>query len=320
MAKKIKRSMIHKELRNLGSFVRFFAGRPSMKKFIRIHKRQVKWFKGRNITKKDLDLEQIYVDDCRVAIFRPKDLKPNAVGLLWLHGGGHVNGIPEMESDYFKKFLLNTNTILFAPDYSKSHQEPFPKALEQSYSVLKYMKDHASSYGINTDQLFVAGVSAGGGLAAALTLYARDKKEIEIAFQMPLYPMLDDRFTESNKDNDAPMWNTKSNIIAWKRYLGDKYQTDDVSYYAAPARARDFTNLPPTLTFIGGIDLFKDETVAYVNNLKAAGVETKFKIYEGCFHAFEVLSFWKSVSKDAIEFSLNGYIYATENYFKKQKQ
>lgn len=90
------------------------------------------------------------------------------------------------------------------------------------------------------DKIFVGGNSAGGGMTAALTLYARDKGEVNIAFQMPLYPMLDDRPTKTSKNNDAPVWNTKSNIAAWKLYLGDDYGTDRVSKYAAPARETDF--------------------------------------------------------------------------------
>lgn len=95
------------------------------------------------------------------------------------------------------------------------------------------------------DKIFVGGNSAGGGMTAALTLYARDRGEVNIAFQMPLYPMLDDRPTETSKNNDAPVWNTKSNIAAWELYLGGDYGTDRVSKYAAPARETDFSGLPP---------------------------------------------------------------------------
>ena len=130
------------------------------------------------------------------------------------------------------------------------------------------------------DKIFVGGNSAGGGMTAALTLYARDRGEVNIAFQMPLYPMLDDRPTKTSKNNDAPVWNTKSNIAAWKLYLGDDYGTDMVSKYAAPARETDFSGLPPTLTFIGSIDPFLAETKSYVEALRAAGVPVEFRIFE----------------------------------------
>ena len=318
MAKKIKRKMIHKELRTIGSLVRFFTGKPSIKKFKRSRKLQARFFKGKNLVKKELKYSEIYINDTRTVVYEPIEKRENSVGLLWLHGGGFLNGIPEAEVEYFKKFIFATNCIVFAPDYTKSYDAPYPKALHESYDVLKYMKDNVDKYNINASQIFVAGVSAGGGLTAALTLYARDKGEVNVAFQMPLYPMLDDRETESNKDNDAPMWNTKSNIIGWKSYLGDLYNTNDIPKYAAPAREVDYSNLPPTLTFIGGIDPFRDETVNYVNNLREANVETHFELYDGCFHAFEVVGFWKNIGKSAIKFSLDGFVYASKNYFKEQ--
>ncbi|HHT96928.1 MAG TPA: alpha/beta hydrolase [Clostridiales bacterium] len=240
----------------------------------------------------------------------------NAIGFLWFHGGGYLNGMPEAESKYFEKIILETNCIIFAPDYTKSLDKPYPQALHEAYDVLKYIKDNASKYNININQLFIGGLSAGGGLTAALSLYARDKGEVAIAFQMPLYPMLDDRMiTESSKDNDGPIWNSKANRFAWKMLLGD---LEEAPIYAAPARAKDYSNLPPTLTFVGGIDLFRDETTNYINNLKQAGIYTNYKIFEGCFHGFEALAPWKKISKEAYQFMIDGVLYARDNFFKEQ--
>ncbi len=134
------------------------------------------------------------------------------------------------------------------------------------------------------------------------------------AFQMPLYPMLDDRMTtESMRGNDAPIWNEKSNINAWKLYLGADYETDNVSKYAAPARETDYSSQPPTLTYIGTVDPFYDETVIYVENLKNAGVEVSFKTLDGCFHGFDLLSY-STPAKQAREFLVEGFVYAAENY------
>lgn len=320
MAKKIKRRMMHKELKNIGVITRLFTKKVSLKKYERIQKTHHRLLKGKNLSRKTLKYNEIYLNDnLRVCIYEPMERVNNAVGFLWLHGGGYINGIPEAESKYFEKFILETGCIVFAPDYTKTLDKPFPHALEDAYETLKYMKDNALKYNINPSQLFIGGVSAGGGLTAALSLYARDKGEVSIAFQMPLYPMLDDRMiTESSKDNDAPVWTSEANEFAWKRYLGSDYGTDNVSIYAAPSRAVDYSNLPPTLTFVGGIDLFRDETILYVDNLNKALVETRFKIYDGCFHGFETVAFWKKISKDAHKFMLDGFIYAKDNYFKEQ--
>ena len=156
----------------------------------------------------------------------------------------------------------------------------------------------------------IGGDSAGGGLTAALSLYVRDKGTVPIAFQMPLYPMLDYRPTESSTDNDAPIWNTKANLVAWKRYLGDAYGTDRVSKYASPALETDYSGLPPTLTFVGSIEPFRDETVAYAEHLKAAGVRVAFRIFEGCFHGFDVLCSATNIAKEARAFLIDGFMEA----------
>ncbi|MGM0900694.1 MAG: alpha/beta hydrolase fold domain-containing protein [Bacillota bacterium] len=148
----------------------------------------------------------------------------------------------------------------------------------------------------------VGGESAGGGLAAALSLYARDTKEVNIAYQMPLYPMMDDRMTtELARENNAPIWNSTTNRWAWKLYLGELFEKD-VPVYAAAARATDYRNLPPTITFVGDIEPFRDETIQYVTNLKEAGIPVDFELYKGCYHGFDIISPTAEISKKATSF------------------
>jgi acetyl esterase/lipase len=181
------------------------------------------------------------------------------------------------------------------------------------------MKNNADSLGIDDSQIFIGGDSAGGGLTAAISLYARDKKEVNIAFQMPLYPMLDDRMlTESARDNNAPVWNSKSNYNSWKLYLGELFGKQSVPEYAAPARATDYSNLPPTATFVGDLEPFRDETILYVENLRKSGVKVSFRIFKGCYHAFEQVCPKAEISKSAIEYITSEYEYAVENYFAEQ--
>ncbi|KUK98057.1 MAG: Esterase/lipase, partial [Anaerolineaceae bacterium 46_22] len=255
----------------------------------------------------------------RLCIYKPKYLKENVPGVLWLHGGGYAIGTPEQSMSKVKSLINASQCVVIAPDYRLSTEAPYPAALEDSYTALLWMKDNTSALGIREDQLMVGGESAGGGLTAALTLYARDKGQVAIAFQMPLYPMLDDRMSsESAKDNNAPVWNSKSNTNAWKLYLGDLFGTAKVPPYAAPARAEDYSSLPPTATFVGDLEPFRDETIEYVGNLKKAGVPVKFKLFEGCYHAFETICPNAEVSKRAVSFLLNSYKYAVDHYFAEQ--
>ncbi len=155
---------------------------------------------------------------------------------------------------------MPTGAVVVSPYYTLSVDKPYPAALDDCYVSLLWLKDNGERYGVRSDQIFIGGDSAGGGLTAALSLYARDKGEVNIAFQMPLYPMLDDRTTVSSSDNMAPVWNEKSNENGWELYLGGLYGMADVPAYAAPARATDYSGLPPTCSFVGSVEPFLDET------------------------------------------------------------
>ena len=127
-------------------------------------------------------------------------------------------------------------------------------------------------------------------MAAALCMLARDRGEINIAYQMPLYPMLDDRDTPSSRDNHARNWNTKRNRKAWKRYLRSAYGTDLVPIYAAPARCKDYRGLPPCYTYVGDIEPFYCETLDYVRHLQEAGIDAHVDVYPDWFHAYDIFS------------------------------
>ncbi|NUU79300.1 alpha/beta hydrolase [Paenibacillus xylanilyticus] len=254
----------------------------------------------------------------RILIYRPANHHQDLPGVLWIHGGGYAMGNPEQFVHACTRLIRAKNCVVIAPDYRLSVEAKYPAALEDCYDTLLWMKNQAKELGIRDDQLMVGGESAGGGLTAALTLYARDKGEVKIAFQMPLYPMIDNRNgTESAKDNNAPIWNSNYNKWAWKLYLGELAE-DAVPPYAAAARASDYSNLPPTVTFVGDIEPFRDETIQYVDRLRKAGVSVEFEIYKGCYHGFDIINPNAEVSKKATAFYINAFKYAVDHYFVKQ--
>jgi acetyl esterase/lipase len=318
----IKNSMINKELRFMGIAIRTFLPFFTKSIFEKCNKLLDKFMKGKCWG--DIDYEQKWIfrpdgSEMRVCIYSPKIPKETVPGLLWIHGGGYALGIPEQDEHFVKRFIDASNCIVVSPDYRRSIDSPYPAALDDCYTALLWLRNHCDDYKIRKDQLMTGGDSAGGGLTAALSLYARDKNEVAIAFQMPLYPMLDDRMnTESAKDNDAPVWNSKSNYIAWKLYLGGLFETDNVPFYAAPARASNFNNLPPTLSFVGDIEPFRDETIIYMDKLKESGVLTFFEIYEGCFHAFDLVGSNTGIARKAVLFLMENYNYAVGHYFARQ--
>ena len=170
------------------------------------------------------------------------------------------------------------------------------------------------------DQLIVIGQSAGGGLTAAVTLMARDRGDVAVASQFPMYPMIDDRNdSESARDNDAPVWSAKHNRVGWDLYLGG-LRGDDIPTYAAPARETDYAGLPPTTTFVGDLDPFRDETIAYVENLRAAGVPVEFHLAPRSFHGFDLLKADAKPAQDANAFFEARFAAAVDGHFAKQPE
>ncbi len=241
-------------------------------------------------------------------------------GILWIHGGGYEMGMPEMV--YFsraKNLVKKYSTVVVAPDYRLSRQAPYPAALLDCHNALVYLKEHAAELQVRDDQLMVGGESAGGGLTAALCMYERDVGGVRIAFQMPLYPMLDNEDTETSRDNHAPVWNTKRNHAAWKRYLRG-INGQEIPAYAVPARQTDYTNLPPAYTFICTAEPFYAETLTYIQNLKKAGVEATVDIYPNLFHAFDMLLPFLKCSKQASVAFERQFEAAQQRCFAKQNQ
>ncbi len=259
--------------------------------------------------------------DIKILIFRPtknKKSRSDTPGILWIHGGGYATGMAEMA--YFSRPLAlvkKHGAVLVCVDYRLSTEAPYPAALEDCHSALCWMCDNAAELGINDSKIMVGGESAGGGLTAALCMYARDKKSVNIAFQMPLYPMLDDRDTDSSRDNYAHIWNTKRNHAAWKMYL---HGTNDIPPYAAPARQTDYRDLPPAYTFVGDIEPFYCETLTYVENLRSAGISASVDVYPNWFHAYDMFFPFKRIVKEAVRKFEEQYLFAAEHYIAPQNK
>lgn len=315
--------MIDKELRAYGRVFRIF-NRSFTERRLRLFNRLSRLMAGR-VRDTEIGYAQEWItradgSKMRVCLFYPKAMSENMPGVLWLHGGGYALGTPELALWAAKKLIAANPCVVAAPDYRLSVEAPYPAALDDCYDALLWLKSRAKELGIRDDQLMVGGDSAGGGLTAALTLLARDRGEVAIAFQMPLYPMLDDRMLNPSAiDNDAPVWNSISNVNAWKLYLGALYGGPDVPVYAAAARAEDYNGLPPMVTFVGELEPFLDETVRYADSLKKAGVPVAFEVFPGCFHGFDQICPKSAAAKKATELLINAYRYAAAQYSAPQK-
>ena len=317
----IKNNDISPGLRLTGAVSRWIFPYFKEKTFLKINKFTDHFMKGLWLST-STKVQTVYLKRAdgtklRVLVRRSRKAQPKraVTGLLWIHGGGYAIGLPEQDCRFSTLFTKDASCVAVLPDYTRSTEAPYPAALEDCYLTLRWMHKNAEDLGMDKTQLFVGGDSAGGGLTAALCLYARDKGEVPIAFQMPLYPMLDDReITKSSKNNDAPVWNTESNRAGWELYLKG-IPKDEVPGYAAPARATDLNGLPPACTYVGTIEPFHDETVDYFSRLNAAGIHVHLKEFSGCFHAFDIVAPGSKAAKEARTFLLDTFKYAQEHYW-----
>ena len=227
-------------------------------------------------------------------------------GILWLHGGGYSLGAPEMAAFSFpEKLIKNINCVVVSPNYTLSAKAPYPAAFQDACAALEWMLENKEKLGIDGKKIIVGGESAGGGLACALAIYARDTGKDCFAFQIPLYPMLDDRVTKTSYNNSAPVWGTAENKSAWQIYLEDRVMNQNVPVYAAPARENDFSFLPPVISAVGTADPFYSEDISYFNNIRSSGAEVKLFVAKGAYHAFDMLAPYAEISKAAVDFLLD---------------
>ncbi|WP_188194551.1 alpha/beta hydrolase [Nonomuraea sp. SYSU D8015] len=227
--------------------------------------------------------------DVRVRTYRPAHEAGNRPGLYWIHGGGMILGTPEIDEALMISYVEELGVVVVSVDYRLAPENPHPAPVEDCYAGLVWTAKAAGELGIDPARLAVGGASAGGGLAAATVLLARDRGGPDVAFQLLVCPMLDDRniTPSSHEFTDAIVWPRSANLYGWGALLGDRMGTDDVPPYAAPARATDLSGLPPAFIDVGELEVFRDEDMDYALRLSQAGVSTEFHLYPGAFHGFD---------------------------------
>ena len=231
--------------------------------------------------------------DVRVLIYTPSGKAAMRPALLHIHGGGYVVGTPEMS--HYRNHLAAADLacVIVSVDYRLPPEHPHPAPVEDCYSALKWLHGHAAELGVNPHKIAIGGESAGGGLTAALALLARDRKEVSVAFQLLIYPMLDDRTCTTARPNPNTgefVWTAEDNRFGWTSLLGKAPGSDDVSCYASAAHTTSVAGLPPTFIAVGALDLFLEEDIAYAQRLLRAGVATELHVYPGAFHGFDIFT------------------------------
>ncbi|MFF0048845.1 alpha/beta hydrolase [Streptomyces sp. NPDC005498] len=223
----------------------------------------------------------------RLRIYRPQGVQGLLPAVYSIHGGGFVLGSPDVDHDWNLLLCRELGALVVSVDYRLAPEHPFPAPLEDCYAGLCWLATNAGGLDIRSDRIALWGDSAGAGLAAALTLLARDRGGPAVCFQHLCSPALDDRLVTPSARlfTDTPVWNRRSARLSWDAYLGYGVRgTADVSPYAAPARAVTLSGLPPAYVSVMEFDPLRDEGIDYARALLAASVPTQLHLIPGTFH------------------------------------
>jgi acetyl esterase/lipase len=217
-----------------------------------------------------------------VRLHRPVGLPDKAPAMLWIHGGGTIMGHAAQDDKYLRKLSHLTGVAVAAVEHRLAPENPYPTPVEDCYAALLWL---ARQPWVDPSRVAVGGASAGGNFAAAVAQRAHDRDEVELAFQLLVYPMLDDRTGAANDGPRRLMWTESDNRLAWRWYLNGADPAE-----AAPARREDLSGLAPAWIGVGTLDLFYQECRDYARRLRGAGVAVHEEIVPGAFHAFDQIA------------------------------
>jgi len=220
-----------------------------------------------------------------VRAYTPPDSAGRPV-LVYLHGGGWVRGDLDTHDGLCRLLAETTDCVVVSVDYRRAPEHTFPTPVHDAYAATAWAAAHADVVGGDTDRIAVGGDSAGGNLAAAVTLLARERGGPEIDHQVLLYPVTDHAFdTASYEENAAGYLLSRASMRwYWNRYLDDP--VDGANPYASPLRTPDLSGLPSATVVTAGYDPLREEGAAYADRLRSAGVEVTHANYPGMVHVF----------------------------------
>ncbi len=232
-----------------------------------------------------------------VRVYRPAGRDGPRAGIVYLHGGGFMLGDLASSDSIAWGFADQTGAVVVSVDYRLTPEHPYPAAFDDCYGVMEHLAAQADDFGIDAARLAVAGDSAGGNLAAALCLAARDRGGPRIAAQVMVYPGtgLDQDAGSYVEHADGPGLTTEGTKKYRDLYLPDDRDTDDP--YARPVMARDFSGLPPAWVHSAEIDPIRDDGRIYASKLALTGVDVTYREARGMIHGFMRARFLGAAAK-----------------------
>lgn len=237
--------------------------------------------------------------DVPLRIYTPESRGPLPL-LVYFHGGGWVIGNLDTHDAVCRLLAKTAPAVVAAVDYRLAPEHKFPGAAEDCYAATRWVADNAGAIGGDPKKITVGGDSAGGNLAAVVSLMARDRKTPKIGFQLLVYPVTRHAYdTPSYRENADGYLLTKDAMVwFWNHYL--KSESDGQNAYASPLLAKDLRGLPPAMVVTAEFDPLRDEGESYAARLREAGVPVKLKRYDGIIHGFFTMCGVFDQSREAV--------------------
>jgi acetyl esterase len=227
-----------------------------------------------------------------VRIVRPAGLTGTLPVILYIHGAGWVFGNAGTHDRLVRELAVGAGAAAVFPEYSLSPEARYPVALEECYTVVKWLAEGAPGKGLDTSRVAIAGDSCGGNLAAATTLLAKQRGDLTFAAQVLLYPVTNGEFDDGSYTEFADgFWLTRAAMQwYWDQYTPDPAQRAISTVSPLRASREELTGLPKALVINGECDVLRDEGEAYARHLRSAGVDVTATRYAGIIHDFMMLN------------------------------
>jgi acetyl esterase/lipase len=210
--------------------------------------------------------------------------------VVYAHGGGMIIGSAEMYDPIVAAYVSLTGVPFLSVDYRLAPEVQGTTLVEDTFAGLAWLCATAPQLGVDRNRIAVMGDSAGGGVAAGVAIAARDR-QIKLARQILIYPMLDDRNTKPDPALEpVATWTYDNNLTGWSALLGSSVGGTSVSPLAAPARLTTFSGLAPAYIEVGELDIFRDESMRYAMQIAAAGISVELHVHPGATHGYDRLA------------------------------
>lgn len=252
------------------------------------------------VSTKDFTINTSVGKEVKLRWYSPPGKMVSSSAIIYIHGGGRVSGSLELYDRIVSHFAYLSDVPFLSVDYHLSPEVQGETQAEEAFGALAWLKEQAEVLQIDENRIAVMGDSAGGGIAAAVAILARDR-EVNLAHQILIYPMLDDRvMTADEKLLPFAVWTYENNYTGWTASLGENRGSNNISAVAAPGRLVQFEGLAPAFISVGDLDIFRNESLDYAGKLAKAGVPIEFHLHPGVPHGFDFIAQDAAVSKRAM--------------------